>query len=327
MKGYEDESNLRKKNLRRQKELEDEEDRKRLVDVGALERAEKARELEKKRKLLQDQLNDLNNFNKKKQLAGQQKKNEDELVLKNAKNDTWGKPYDEFKDNLKAKNNKIYDNASKFNSVLGNPLDPKIFNAKDDCEFNKLLAEQRAKQKRDNRFDPVELNARQKEYEDYKNGLKQDQLNRRNREKLYKEYLDNQSELDKLNKLKNQDSNQQQLLMPSYYYPNLPEPIYHKARDSILASKNQEEYFGKDMDNFFRGDAATNTLLDYEGNNRYLGDSKLRHNPITCPVNDYYYNQYVNKLKKNSEYIPSNNSVSTSNNRDNFINNGQQIMK
>ena len=296
-----------------------------------MERAEKARELEKKRKLLQDQLNDLNNFNKKKQLAGQQKKNEDELALKNAKNDTWGKPYDELKDNLKAKNNKIYDNASKFNSVLGNPLDPKIFNAKDDCEFNKLLAEQRAKQKRDNRFDPVELNARQKEYEDYKNGLKQDQLNRRNREKLYKEYLDNQNKMDKLSKLKNKnDDMRPQLLMPAYYYPNLPEPIYHKARDSLLATKNQENYFGKNMNKFFTGDASRNTLLDYEENRGYLGDSKLRHNPITCPVNDYYYNKYVNLIKKNSEYVPPNdnrnNNRSQTDPRLNLIQSGKYIM-
>ena len=120
-----------------------------------------------------------------------------------------------------------------------------------------------------------------------------------------------------------------QLLMPAYYYPNLPEPIYHKARDSLLASKNQEEYFGKDMNRFFKGDATDNTLINYEGNNRYLGDSKLRHNPITCPVNDYYYNKYVNKLKKESEYIPGGNngnysrSVNMPNN--NFVNNGQQI--
>ena len=121
-----------------------------------------------------------------------------------------------------------------------------------------------------------------------------------------------------------------QLLMPAYYYPNLPEPIYHKARDSLLASKNQEEYFGKDMNRFFKGDASSNTLMDYEGNNRYLGDSKLRHNPITCPVNDYYYNKYVNKLKKESEYIPGgNNNYSRSMNspRDNLVNNGQQIFK
>ena len=108
-----------------------------------------------------------------------------------------------------------------------------------------------------------------------------------------------------------------QLLMPAYYYPNLPEPVYHKARDSLLASKNQEEYFGKDMNKFFRSDAEQKTLLDYEGHNRYLGDSKLRHNPITCPVNDYYYNKYVNKLKKESEMVPSGN----------LINSGQQIFK
>ena len=117
MKGYEDEYNLRKQNLRKQKELEDEEDRKRLVDVGALERAEKARELEKKRNLLQDQLNDLDDFNKKKALANQQRKNEDEYLLRNAGNAPWGKQYDKLKDNLKAKSNRIFDNELKYNNA------------------------------------------------------------------------------------------------------------------------------------------------------------------------------------------------------------------
>ena len=26
----------------------------------------------------------------------------------------------------------------------------------------------------------------------------------------------------------------------------------------------------------------------------YLGESRLRHNPITCPVDDIEYNKYVN---------------------------------
>ena len=79
------------------------------------------------------------------------------------------------------------------------------------------------------------------------------------------------------------------------------------------------------MNGFFKGDASSSTLMDYEGNNRYLGDSKLRHNPITFPVNDYYYNKYVNKLKKESEYIPGKNnnySRSMSMPRDKFVNNG-----
>ena len=87
------------------------------------------------------------------------------------------------------------------------------------------------------------------------------------------------------------------------------------------------------MNKFFRSDAEQKTLMDYEGNNRYLGDSKLRHNPITCPVNDYYYNKYVNKLKKESEIIPAGNNnnysreVPQNNSRDNLINSGQQIFK
>ena len=123
-----------------------------------------------------------------------------------------------------------------------------------------------------------------------------------------------------------------QLLMAAYYYPNLPEPVYHKARDSLLASKNQEEYFGKDMNRFFRGDASSSILMDYEGNNRYLGDSRLRHNPITCPINDYYYNKYVNKMKKENEYIPGVNNSSNYQRsmnfpRDNFLNNGRQVIQ
>jgi hypothetical protein len=322
MKGYEDEFNARKQNMKKLKELEDAEERKKFVDVGALQKAEREKEQIKKKNLLREQLNDLDLINRKKELENQRKKNDEENLLKNQK-DPWGKQYLSFRDNLAKKNNRIFGNASKYNNILGSPLDPNIFNAKNDTEFNKLLAEAKAKEK--NKIDPTELEKALKDFDEWNKGLKKQKEDNKNRQKLYKEYLDNQTELDKLNKMKNEGNDMRpQLLMPAYYYPNLPEPIYHKARDSLLASKNQEEYFGKDMDRFFRGDASSNTLINYEGNNRYLGDSKLRHNPITCPVNDYYYNKYVNKLKKESEYIPGKNDM---NSRDNFINNGQQILK
>ena len=328
MKGYEDEYNARKLNLKKQKELEDAEERKKFVDVGGLEKAEREKEQIKKKNLLREQLNDLDMINRKKEFENQKEKDDDKNLLKNQK-DPWGKQYLSFRDNLAKKNNRIFGNASKYNNVLGTPVDPNIFNAKNDDEFNKLYAEAQAKER--NKIDPTELNQALKNYDEYKKGLKKQKEDNKNRQKLYKEYLDNQTELDKLNKMKNSgDDMRPQLLMPSYYYPNLPEPVYHKARDSLLASKNQEEYFGKDMDRFFRGDASSNTLINYEGNNRYLGDSKLRHNPITCPVNDYYYNKYVNKLKKESEYIPGRNnnySRSMSMPRDNFVNNGQQIFQ
>ena len=320
MQGYRDEYNLRKKDLKKLKELEDAEERKKFLDIPALERAEKEKEKEKKKILLKAQLNDLDNFNKKKEYENQQEKDLDDNMLKNQR-DPWGKQYDRLQDDLAKKNNKIFGNASKYNNLLGNPLDPNIFNAKNDNEFNRLLAEAKAKEKKI--VDPTEYNEAMKNYNDWKDGLQKQKEDNKNRQKLYKEYLDNQTELDRLNRMKNNgDDMRPQLLMPAYYYPNLPEPVYHKARDSLLASKNQEEYFGKDMNKFFRGDASSNTLINYEGNNRYLGDSKLRHNPITCPVNDYYYNRYVNKLKKESEYIPTKKVPN-----DNLINNGQQIIQ
>ena len=308
--------------------MEDLEERKKFIDVNALEKAEKEKENEKKKILLRDQLNQLDLINQKKAYENQRDKDNDANMLRNNR-DLWGKQYLSFKDNL---SNRILGNAEKFNNLLKNPYDPNIFKAKNDDEYNKLMAEAKLREK--NKIDPTELEKVNKDFDDYNNGLKRLKEENKNRQKLYKQYLDNQTELDKLNRLKNEgDDMRPQLLMPAYYYPNLPEPVYHKARDSLLASKNQEDYFGKDMNKFFRSDAEQKTLLDYEGHNRYLGDSKLRHNPITCPVNDYYYNKYVNKLKKESEVIPagSNNNYSRgspqNNSRDNLINNGQQIFK
>ena len=48
MKGYEDEFNARKEKQKKMKELEDEEERKKFIDVGALERAEREKEKAKK---------------------------------------------------------------------------------------------------------------------------------------------------------------------------------------------------------------------------------------------------------------------------------------
>ncbi len=49
MQGYRDEYNLRKKDLKKLKELEDAEERKKFLDIPALERAEKEKEKEKKK--------------------------------------------------------------------------------------------------------------------------------------------------------------------------------------------------------------------------------------------------------------------------------------
>ena len=329
MKGYETEYNLKKENKRKRKELEDAEDRKRLVDVGAIEKDEKEKEREKKRKLYNVQMDDLDNFNRRKAANSQRKKEEDEKLLQNfpKESDKWELPYNQMRNKIKNNNDRIYGNISKYNNLLGKPIDPSAFNAKNDLEFNRIIADQKAKKRKDEKLNPNLTEEILKQNKEIQDDARKKRENDLNRQKLYKEYLDNQNELDKLNKLKNKgDDMRPQLLMPSYYYPNLPEPIYHKARDSLLASKDQENYFGKDMNRFFRRDASQNTLLDYEGTNRYLGDSKLRHNPITCPVNDYYYNKYVNKLKKESEIVPNN--IRTQDfSRENLIQRGQYVIK
>ena len=317
--------------MRRRKLKENEEDRKRLVDVDTITRAEKEKERERKRLLYNEQMNDLDRFNRRKELNFLKRRQEDEKIIKNFKNesDKWEAPYNQMQDKLRNSNNRMFGNISNYNNILGDPIDPKAFGAKNDLEFNKMIADQKEMRRKMEKLNPNLTNELLRQKQELEEDLKRKRENDINRQKLYKEYLDNQNQLDQLNKLKNlRDDMRPQLIMPSYYYPNLPEPIYHKARDSLLASKNQENYFGKSMKKFFSGDASSNTLLDYEGSSRYLGDSKLRHNPITCPVNDYYYNKYINKLKKESEVIPFeyNNRTQIDPNQ-NLIQRGKYVIK
>ena len=151
-----------------------------MVDVGALEKAEREKEQLKKKNLLREQLNDLDLLNKKKEYENQRKIDDEVNLLKNQK-DPWGKQYNTFRDNLAKKNNRIFGNASKYNDVLGSPLDPNIFNAKNDDEFNKLLAEAKAKER--NKIDPTELQQALKDFDEWNKGLKKQKEDNKNRQK------------------------------------------------------------------------------------------------------------------------------------------------
>ena len=257
----------------------------------------------KQQKLHQLQQDELDKYKQRKALEDQQHEKEDQIILaKQKQNDE--KLYDDinkYKNKISDANRHIYSTLSK--------LDPKLQNATNDFEVNKILAEQKAKEREDNRLKENKMGN-----DDYlKNLMDLDEKNRLEKEnklknqQLYKEYLDNQNQMDHLNKLKqNNEDTRPTVMMPSYYYPNIDIATRRKAKDSLLFSKNQEKYFEKDMNKFFRWDSQYNTLMDYENKNSYLGDSNLAHNPITCPVNDYGYNKYVNKIKKDSEVIPNN---------------------
>ena len=177
--------------------MEDLEERKKFVDVNALEKAEREKENEKKKILLRDQLNQLDLINQKKAYENQRDKDDDANMLKNNR-DPWGKQYLTFKNNLSKKNDRIFGNAEKFNNLLKNPYDPNIFKAKNDDEYNKLMAEAKLREK--NKIDPKELEKVNKDFNDYNNGLKRLKAENKNRQKLYKQYLDNKTEIEKINK-------------------------------------------------------------------------------------------------------------------------------
>ena len=227
----------------------------------------------------------------------------------------------DYKDRVKGLNDKIYDNLQNLNGLNGNSINPDAFKAKNDYEFNKIMAEEKAKLR----------NKKDMNDNYYNNGIEEEkELDRLKHEeklrnqRLYKEYLDNQNEIDHLNKLNQSNEDMRpQLIMPAYFYPNRPVPLHKKARDSLLFAKNQKDIFDQDMNKFFRYDSQHSTLIDYERSGGYLGDSKLRHNPITCPVNDYYYNKYVNQMKKATEIPPNQHFNNNENFKGNFVNNGR----
>ena len=227
----------------------------------------------------------------------------------------------DYKDRVKGLNDKIYDNLQNLNGLNGNSINPDAFKAKNDYEFNKIMAEEKAKLR----------NKKDMNDNYYNNGIEEEkELDRLKHEeklrnqRLYKEYLDNQNEIDHLNKLNQSNEDMRpQLIMPAYFYPNRPVPLHKKARDSLLFAKNQKDIFDQDMNKFFRYDSQHSTLIDYERSGGYLGDSKLRHNPITCPVNDYYYNKYVNNMKKATEIPPGNDVFNHENSKGNNFNVGR----
>jgi hypothetical protein len=262
----------------------------------------------RKQKEIQNQADNLDLINQRRNLLNMQKPDEEKNYINF--NDDNG-----YKDHIKGLNDKIYNNLS---NLYGDSINPNALKGKNDYEFNKIMAEekQKLKNKKDtNEFIPLED---EKELD----RLKLEEKHRNQR--LYKEYLDNQNEIDHLNKLNQSNEDMRpQLIMPAYFYPNRPVPLHKKARDSLLFAKNQKDYFDHDMNKFFRYDSQHSTLIDYERSGGYLGDSKLRHNPITCPVNDYYYNKYVNNMKKATEIPPGNDVFNHENSKGNNFNVGR----
>ena len=272
---------------------------------------------QKKKDLFNSQMNDLNNFNNHKNQINELKKLDDIKTKKliDYENENFLNEYKIYQNRLKNMNKNIYRNVNDYNNYF-KKINPNIINCNNDYEFNLKIAEEKLENQRLNKFNPVGIEQRI----DFMNNLQDEEKNLKEKklfnQKMYKNYLDNQNKMNKINMLKNNYDYKNNLLLPAYYYPNRPIPIYKKAKDSLLFSKNQSQILNNhNLKKFFEYDSQFNTLIDYENNNNnntYLGDSNLRHNPITCPVNDYNYNKYINLFKKKCEYIPNNNERSFS---------------
>ena len=125
----------------------------------------------------------------------------------------------------------------------------------------------------------------------------------------YKDFLDKQKAEQKNNN-NILISSGEQLLMPSYRYSNVP-----KSLINYTLSRNSN--------------AVINTLKNDESPKKfYLGDSNLKHNPITFPVEDdtsknYILNQIYKEQKLNRLYsnsVDNKNYFSFKDNNNNDLN-------
>jgi len=191
----------------------------------------------------------------------------------------------EYRNKINSMNDKIYDHGQKYTDQikLSNQHQMnELFTLRDDHQFNRRFAEMKAVDRENARRDPTKVNERLKELEkqrEFDSKLKAEKIDH---QKLYKDYLDfqNNIEIEKKQIWKNENSNDlNQLIMPSYDYLNRPVPTSKKANDTINWVKNNH----------------TETLRNSK--NYYLGDTKLRHNPIIQPVEDASYNKYLNKQR------------------------------
>ena len=98
----------------------------------------------------------------------------------------------------------------------------------------------------------------------------------------------------------------EQLMMPGYKHPNLPKPLEQYVLSNSLS------FSGHLNNNYFNNQRIT-----------YLGDSNLKHNPITCPIDDLEYNKYIiNDLNKylydSKDKIGNNSNLDSAGDYNNF---------
>ena len=259
---------------------------------------EKQIEKEKKENLRQLQQEDLLNYYRRKDEERSLRDKELEKNLKTMKEreNKLFDSYNQYKDKIYKLNNHIYENALRYNDYMNGGKNDELFKVNNDLEYNKRIAELKDREKRLNLINSNQQILRKYE-EDNEKQKEIDRLmkeQRLNDQKNYRNILDRQSE-ERRNELKRIRSDyysigKEQLMMPGYKHPNLPKPL----EQYVLSNSLSSSYIGNN-----------NNYTNYFNTQRidYLGDSNLKHNPITCPIDDLEYNKYViDGLKRVYDY-------------------------
>lgn len=233
---------------------------------------------EKKDKLRLQLEQDLMDYRKRKFDEKQKEKKEtEEFIINEINNDIFLKSEKRYRSKISKMNNNIYRNALLYNDYLNEGKNKDLFNSKNDLIFNQKVAEMKQKEKQEKMLqsmDNIKIQKQKNLLKDiYEQQMKDQKLLD---QKNYREFLDKQKFEHKKNKSNNiLLSSGEQLLMPGYRYSNVPKPLINYT-------------FGRNLSvvNNFKNEDETNKKF-------YLGDSTLKHNPITCPVEDLSPRKYI----------------------------------
>lgn len=256
---------------------------------------------DKKERIRHDKECDLKSFLDKKEQERQIKAKEGEqnkVLFKEESSQFLDNEYEMYRNKINKMNNDIYNHAVSYFNYVGSNVD--LYEGSNDYDYNRRILEMKSKGKNDRIVNAEKyLAMRQQEQQEKMEYDKRVFDNKLTSQKNYRDYLDNQMQqrLSARNASKHVlTESAEQLLMPSYKYPNFPYTVVKKAFDPL-------NYYAKTPkgtmpimvdENRMSTDIGSSSLM-YKERGSYLGDSRLRHNPITCPVDDVEYNKYVNK--------------------------------
>lgn len=234
---------------------------------------------EKKEKLRLQLEKDLLDYRKRKFDEKQREKKEsEEFIINEINNDIFTNSEKRYRTKISRMNNNIYKNALLYNDYLNKGKNKDLFSSKNDMIFNQKVAELKQKEKQEKMLQSMDNIKIQNQNNMLKNIYEQ-QLKEHKlfEQKNYREFLDKQNYEHKKNKSHSNIllSSGEQLLMPGYRYSNVPKPLINYT-------------FGRNLSvaNGFKNEDETQKKF-------YLGDSNLKHNPITCPVGDLSPRKYI----------------------------------